>query len=88
VLDWALDIEDTIASFFETPEGGGLLILPFAVDIATDGCLPARPVLDCIAGGCSTVERPTDRIRRGTNMLFYGLPVAFLLGLVFWRRQR
>jgi len=88
LLDWALDIENTIASFFETPEGGGVLILPFAVDIATDGCMPAQPVLDCIAGGCSTVERPTARIGRSANMLFYGLPAAFLLGLVFWRRKR
>lgn len=88
LIDWALDIENTIASFFETPEGDGVLILPFALDIATDGCLPAQPVLDCIAGGCSTVERPTDRIRRSANMLFYALPVAFLVGLVFWRKKR
>jgi hypothetical protein len=88
IVNWALDIENTIAGFFETPEGGGVLILPFAVDIATDGCLPAQPVLDCVAGGCSTLERPKGRIDRSANMLFYALPALFVLGLVFWRRKR
>ncbi len=88
LVNWALNIESTIASFFETPEGEGVLILPFGLDIATDGCLPAQPVLDCIAGGCSTVERPESRIHRSANMLFYALPVAFLLGLLLLRRRR
>ena len=88
LVDWALNIENTIAGFFETPDGQGVLILPFALDIATDGCLPAQPVLDCIAGGCSTVERPESRIHRSANMLFYGLPAALLLGLVLRRRRR
>jgi hypothetical protein len=88
IVNWVLNIENTIAGFFETQEGDGVLILPFGLDIAADGCLPVQPVLDCIAGGCSTVERPTGRIDRSASILFYGLPVAFLIGLLLWRRRR
>jgi hypothetical protein len=88
LVNWALNIENTIAGFFETPEGDGVLILPFAVDIATDGCQPVQEVIDCAGGGCSTVDRPPATIGRRANLLFYGLPVAFLLGLLLWRRKR
>jgi hypothetical protein len=88
LVNWALNIETTIASFFETPDGEGVLILPFGLDIATDGCMPAQPVLDCMGGGCSTVERPDSRIHRSANMLFYGLPAALLLGLLLRRSRR
>ena len=64
------------------------LILPFALDIATDGCQPVQEVIDCAGGGCSTVDRPPAAIGRRANLLFYGLPVAFLLGLMLWRRKR
>lgn len=88
LVNWALNIESTIASFFVTSEGEGVLILPFALDIASDGCLPVQEVIDCTGGGCSTVNRPSVAIGRSANLLFYGLPVAFLLGLLFWRRKR
>ena len=83
-----LNIESIIESFFVTPEGEGVLILPFAADIASDGCLPVQEVTDCAGGGCSTVNRQAGAIGRGANLLFYGLPVAFLLGLLLWRRKR
>ena len=88
LVDWALSIESTIAGFFATDEGNGVLILPFALDIATDGCQPVQEVIDCVGGGCSTVDRPPAAIGRRANLLFYGLPVAFLLGLMLWRRKR
>jgi hypothetical protein len=88
LINWIVDIENTIADFFETPDGQGVLVLPFAFDIYTDGCLPPREVIDCIAGGCSTVERPKGRIGRGANLVFYVLPVAFLLGISLWSRRR
>ena len=88
LIDWALNIESTIASFFVTPDGQGVLILPFALDIASDGCLPVQEVIDCAGGGCSTVNRPSAAIGRSANLVFYGLPVAFLLGLLVWRRKR
>ena len=88
LVNWALSIESTIAGFFVTDEGNGVLILPFAVDIATDGCQPVQEVIDCAGGGCSTVDRPPAAIGRRANLLFYGLPVAFLLGLMLWRRKR
>jgi hypothetical protein len=88
LVNWALNIQSQIASFFVTPEGEGVLILPFAPDIATDGCQPVQEVIDCAGGGCSTVDRPPAAIGRRANLLFYGLPVAFLLGLMLWRRKR
>lgn len=88
LVNWALDIENTIAGFFVTPQGDGVLILPFAADIATDGCQPVQEVIDCAGGGCSTVDRPPAAIGRRANLLFYGLPAAFLLGLLLWRRKR
>ena len=69
-------------------QGMGLLILAFAADIASDGCLPVQQVTDCTGGGCSTVERKTAGLDRSANLIFYGLPVAFLLGLLLWRRRR
>jgi hypothetical protein len=88
LVNWALSIESTIAGFFVTDEGNGVLILPFALDIASDGCQPVQEVIDCAGGGCSTVDRPPAAIGRRANLLFYGLPVAFLLGLMLWRRKR
>jgi hypothetical protein len=88
LVNWALNIESQIASFFVTPGGGGVLILPFALDIASDGCLPVQEVIDCAGGGCSTVDRPPAAIGRRANLLFYGLPLAFLAGLLFWRKRR
>jgi hypothetical protein len=87
LVDWALDIENTMASFFETPEGNGVLILPFAVDIASDGCMPVQEVIDCAGGGCTTVNPQVGGIGRSANLLFYALPVAFLLGIMVWRRK-
>lgn len=88
LVNWALNIQSQIASFFVTPEGEGVLILPFALDIASDGCLPVQEVTDCAGGGCSTVNRQAGAVGRGANLLFYGLPVAFLAGLLLWRRKR
>ncbi len=88
LVNWALNIESIIAGFFETPGGDGVLILPFAVDIATDGCQPVQEVIDCAAGGCTTVNPQAGGIDRSANLLFYALPVAFLLGFVLWRRKR
>jgi hypothetical protein len=88
LVDWALNIENTIAGFFETSEGDGVLILPFALDIASDGCAPVQDVTDCTGGGCSTVNRQVGGVGRSANLLFYGLPIAFLLGLMIWRRKR
>jgi hypothetical protein len=88
LINWALDIETAIASFFVTQEGEGVLILPFTLDIATDGCQPVREVIDCAGGGCSTVDRPLAAIGRSANLVFYGLPVALLLGILLWRRRR
>ena len=88
LVNWALNIEKIIASFFETPGGDGVLILPFALDIATDGCQPVQEVIDCAAGGCTTVNPQASGIDRSANLLFYALPVAFLLGFMLWRRKR
>jgi|GEM_PF-2709891 len=88
LVNWALNIENTIAGFFETPEGDGVLILPFALDIASDGCAPVQEVVDCAGGGCSTVNRQVGGFGRSANLLFYGLPILFLLGLMMWRRRR
>ena len=88
LINWAVDIRSTIASFFVTDSGEGVLINIFAFDIQTDGCLPVREVIDCAGGGCSTVDRAEDTAGRYANVLFYVLPAAFLLGLVLWRRRR
>ncbi len=88
IVNWALNIEAAIADFFVTPDGQGVLILPFAADIVSDGCLPVQQVADCTGGGCSIVDRQAGALGRGANLLFYGLPVAFLAGLLLWRRKR
>jgi hypothetical protein len=53
LLNWALNIENTIAGFFETPEGDGVLILRFALDIASDGCVPVQASAE-VRTFCST----------------------------------
>ncbi len=88
LVNWVLNIESIIAGFFVTTQGEGVLILPFVADIASDGCLPVQEVIDCAGGGCSTVEEQAGSIGRGANLLFYGLPVLLLLGLLIWRKRR
>ena len=88
LVNWALNIESMIAGFFETPEGNGVLIVPFALDIATDGCQPVQEVIDCAGGGCTTVNQQAGGAGRSANLLFYALPVAFLLGFILYRRKR
>jgi hypothetical protein len=88
LVNWVLNIESIIAGFFVTPQGDGVLILPFSADIASDGCLPVQEVVDCAGGGCSTVDAQAGALGRSANLLFYGLPVVLLLGLLLWRKRR
>jgi hypothetical protein len=96
IVSWLANIfmpafSGLILDDLEDKNGMGLLIKVFHFDIVRDGggCTPIPEVTACKGGvGCATIAQPGRTVSRRANFLWYGLPIALMVGLIVWRRKK